>query len=235
MVHRINYTIFDKFPEIECHTIWEDNFPESDSVSDHPGQEQYWQILKAAGGSPGRVAFAEQVHGDVVLPAQQAGIQSGCDGLVSNRHNIYLLIRTADCAAVMIYEPKYRVIGNWHAGWRGIKSGIIGKGIELMKRQWDCRPGNIRVAVSPCIQDCCYRVGEEFRGYFPPQYLHRRKNALYFDLKKAVFDQLVSSGVPVKNIEMDNRCTYCNPEQLPSYRRNGTKNRLLNVIKIKEV
>jgi len=235
MVHEINYAVFDNFPEIECKTVWEDNFPESPAESGKEVREHFLRIQNKSGIAPDLMAAAEQVHENRVRLAPEPGIYPECDGLVSDCADLYLLIRTADCAAVMVYDPERKVIANWHAGWRGVKSEIIIEGINLLKQQLGCRPENLRVAVSPFIHACCYRVGAEFRRYFSGPYLHIREDGIYMDLKLAISDQLLSKGVLPEHLEVSDHCTYCSAHHLPSYRRTGTKNRLLNVIKIKEV
>ncbi len=235
MIHEIHYAIFRHFPEIECKTVWEEHTPEETAKDDEALQVHFLRVQNASGIVPNRVAAAEQVHGNRVKPAVAPGVYPECDGLVSECTNLYLQIRTADCAAVMVYDPKQKVIANWHAGWRGVRSDIIGKGLHLLRQKWGCLPEHLRVAVSPFIQECCYQVGEEFRRYFSRRYLTEHKDGIHLNLNLAITDQLLSAGVRAEHLEVSRRCTGCDAEHLPSFRRTGTGNRLLNVIKIKEV
>jgi len=94
---------------------------------------------------------------------------------------------------------------------------------------------NIEAAVSPMIRGCCYEVGQEFYHAFEDKYLESRHGKIFFHLDKVIKDQLLSAGIKSKHIDFSTECTRCSPLELPSYRRDKTQNRLLNVIEIKEL
>ncbi len=47
------------------------------------------------------------------------------DALITNKKNIVLGILTADCAPIIIYDPKLKIISAIHAGWKGAHKEII--------------------------------------------------------------------------------------------------------------
>ena len=49
------------------------------------------------------------------------------DALITNKKNIVLGILTADCAPIIIYDPKLKIISAIHAGWKGAYKEIIKK------------------------------------------------------------------------------------------------------------
>jgi len=134
----------------------------------------------------------------------------------------------------MMYDWRERIIANLHVGWRGAREKIIYHGLQVMIKEHNCKPANIMVAVSPFIQSCCYEVGREFKNIFDEKYLSEKEDNLYFDLNGNILDELLSMEININNIDLNGQCTFCDRIKFPSFRRNGTKNRLFNVIKIKE-
>jgi polyphenol oxidase len=61
-------------------------------------------------------------------------------------------------------------VGVFHAGWRGTVQRIVEKGVGEMFRCFGTRPRDIKAAIGPGIQGCCYEVGEEVRIKFESQF-----------------------------------------------------------------
>jgi copper oxidase (laccase) domain-containing protein len=101
----------------------------------------------------------------------------------------------------------------------------------MLYKTFDCKKNNIFVAISPFIQSCCYQVGEEFKNMFTHKYLVDRANSIYFDLKSAINNPLLDMGISPKQIEICDRCTMCDFEFLPSFRRTNTTNRMFSLIR----
>lgn len=180
-----------------------------------------------------RLAIASQVHGNDVKYINSPGVYEDIDGFYTDCPDIYLTIRTADCAAIFVSVPEIPAVGIAHAGWRGTKANIVGNLIFQMTERWSIDPALFRVAVSPYIKQCCYSVGEEFREYFEPRYLRRDDNRLFLDLEKVIVDQLITSNIKEENITVSQDCTSCTSLPLYSYRaQQKTSNRLLSIISI---
>ncbi len=47
------------------------------------------------------------------------------DAIVSKVKDIAIGILTADCASIFFYDPKNKIVGCSHAGWKGALNGII--------------------------------------------------------------------------------------------------------------
>ncbi|MBN2364680.1 MAG: laccase domain-containing protein [Calditrichaeota bacterium] len=232
MIERIGYRIFSQFPECCCVSRW---IPERDAPGEGKQGEEIFRVsemIEVMTESQPAV-LARQVQSSIVKNVISAGVADKCDGLVTSTGNLNLVIRTADCAAVMIYDPVLEIAVNLHVGWRGVYSAIIGKALDKLTTDYNSRPQDCIVAVSPAIGSCCYQVGPEFRNYFDAAFLTERNGMLYFDLKGMINTQLIAAGVPPDKIEISAHCTRCSSLQLPSYRRNFTRNRIWNIIKIK--
>ncbi len=112
-----------------------------------------------------------QIHSDIIhrvdsVPKQQL---TG-DGLTTATPGLVLAIQTADCIPVILVDTKHHAVGVFHAGWRGTVSRIVEKGVGEMFRHFGTRPRDLKAAIGPGIQTCCYEVGEEVRTKFQSQF-----------------------------------------------------------------
>jgi len=92
------------------------------------------------------------------------------DGLITATRGLLLAIQTADCLPVILVDAKRHVVGVFHAGWRGTVQRIVEKGIGEMHRCFGTNPRDLKAAIGPGIQGCCYEVGEEVRIKFESQF-----------------------------------------------------------------
>ncbi len=168
-----------------------------------------------------QMASGEQVHDNRIQIIDAPGHFSGTDGLISNQKNIVLVIKTADCAPVLFYDPEQRVIAAVHAGWRSIQQNILTNAVNLLVNQFKCRPDDILCAVGPSIQACCYEVKQDVANRFPEPVIIRRKDRLFLDLPALIRKQLLDMQIPEKNIDSSNLCSCCNKDKFYSYRRDG--------------
>jgi polyphenol oxidase len=104
------------------------------------------------------------------------------DGIITDTPGLLLAIKTADCVPVLVADVKLRVIGAFHAGWRGTVARIVQKGVGEMRRQLGSQPRDLRAAIGPSIRRCCYQVGPEVRAEFDSQFSYSP------DLFEEVFD-----------------------------------------------
>jgi len=181
----------------------------------------------------------EQVHGSAVYVASEddrgrgatnhEDAVPGIDALVTNKPNICLMVLTADCVPVLIYDPQNHAAAAVHAGRKGTILGITRKTVDAMRREFGCRSEDLVVGIGPSIGPCCYRVGpdavEEFR-----QALGSSDGLLDVDpsdgcallnLWKANEKQLVEAGVHPDRIEKAQTCTHCHTDLFYSARGSG--------------
>jgi YfiH family protein len=112
-----------------------------------------------------------QVHSDIIRCVDSIPDESLVgDGLISAMPGALLAIQTADCLPVMIVDMKRHAVGVFHAGWRGTVKRIVEKGVGEMVRCFGSRPKDMKAAIGPGIQGCCYEVGEEVRTKFESQF-----------------------------------------------------------------
>ena len=179
-----------------------------------------------------QLAIAKQVHGTDVKVIESPGVYPDCDGLVTDKIGLALGIQVADCAAVLLYEPKARVIAALHAGWRGAISGIINRGIDtILSLQGD--PSKLLAYISPCISLKYFEVGDEVANLFPDEFCDYTSFVKpHVDLKGYIRHQLREEGVVDENIQLSNSCTFEDKTYF-SYRRERDKaGRMLALIKM---
>jgi hypothetical protein len=145
-----------------------------------------------------------------------------CDGLLSNDKDIILSVTSADCLPIFLFDSTKKVIGILHCGWRSIDKGIIEKALEKMRNNFQSDLKDVLVGIGPGIQKCHFEVGgdflKNFEGY--DRFVSNKNGRKFFDLKGVAVEKLISTGIKKANIEIDQRCTYCD-QNLYSYRRDG--------------
>lgn len=126
-----------------------------------------------------------QVHSDIihVVDSSSVGTQLVGDGVITTTPDLLIGIQTADCLPVILVDPKRRVVGVFHAGWRGTFKRIVEKGVGEMRRRFDSRPRDLKASIGPGIHGCCYEVGEELREQFESQFGYAAK--LFREVEKS--------------------------------------------------
>jgi YfiH family protein len=164
------------------------------------------------------------------------------DGLITNLPGVLLGVGTADCVPVLVVDVARRVVGAFHAGWRGTVARIAEHGIAAMSAEFGSRAEDMVAAVGPSIGACCYTVGEEVRLDFGCQFsyateLFREEAAgIRLDLWEANRRQLIDAGVDPKRIWTVSDCTACSRETDRGLRyfshrgEKGVAGRMLNVV-----
>ena len=142
---------------------------------------------------------------------------------MTTRPGLAIGILTADCGPVLFADPKARVIGAAHAGWKGALTGILENTISKMESHGAHRD-NIIAVLGPMISQSNYEVGPDFpapflaksknnRDFFKPS---QNSTHYLFDLAGYIVHRLTQSGVQASN---SNHCTYSNESNFYSYRR----------------
>jgi len=187
------------------------------------------ELLALALGIPlNNFTVAKQIHdGNVKIVTEQEkgfGIFShdnaidATDAMVTNVQNICLMVLLADCVPILFLDPKKKVIGVAHAGWKGTLKLVAQNTINVMKEKFGCSTVDILVGIGPSIGPCHYEVGPEVISQVE-KIFHTKKGLIfnespdgkgYFNLWEANRKQILLSGVPANNIETAEICTYCN-------------------------
>lgn len=128
---------------------------------------------KSKRGSFWPLITVRQIHSDLIHCVDSVPEEHLVgDGLITAAPGLLIAIQTADCLPVIMADTKRHAVGVFHAGWRGTVKRIVEKGVGEMVRCFGSRPRDIRAAIGPGIQGCCYEVGEEVRTKFESQFAY---------------------------------------------------------------
>ncbi len=184
-----------------------------------------------------KTVYAPQIHSRIIRRIENKSFLSpvdSCDGFITDKNGISLLIRMADCVPILFYGDG--VVCAVHAGWRGTVSGI-GEEAILQFEKYGVKPENIIVAIGHCIHSCCFEVKEDFveavskeRGeLFALKHIKKTEKGIFADLVSMNEDILRASGV--SQIDKSEHCTACNPSLFHSHRKtNGIRGTMGAVI-----
>jgi hypothetical protein len=159
--------------------------------------------------------------------------QNEGDALVTDDLARRIGVRTADCVPILLLDAGKRAVAAVHAGWRGTVGGIVTRAIQKMHADFGTEARDVRVALGPCVRECCYQVGAEvateFSSIFPEWPPAAGKKNI--NLVEANCRLLIAAGVPAEQIFDSGLCTSCLPEFFFSYRREPQNpGRMLSVI-----
>ena len=88
---------------------------------------------------------------------EAGGARERCDALVTDRPDVVLLVRVADCVPVLLADPVAGVIGAAHAGRQGLVEGVVEGCVTRMR---ELGAAGIEAWVGPHICGSCYEVPE---------------------------------------------------------------------------
>ena len=184
------------------------------------------------------MVFLKQVHGDnIIMLSSRSGLNINSkhpfigDAVITDIKKMFLVIQTADCQSILMYDPVRQVVANVHSGWKGSVKNIAGRTIKKMNHFFGCRQSDLIACISPSLGKCC----AEFINYkkeIPQKYWKYKNSRNYFNFWSISTDQILAEGILQKNILLSNLCTKCNPDLFFSYRKEHIAGRFASVIGI---
>lgn len=149
------------------------------------------------------------------------GSVAGCDALVTSRSHVALIIRTADCVPLYMWDAVKRVVGLAHVGWRGMVKALPMRLAAFLKDHYHSRPDDLWWGIGPAIRACCYEVGQEFEPRFGQFVRTARGGRRTCDLAGVAIEQLRRCGMRMAQVLDAGVCTACHAERWFSVRREG--------------
>ena len=180
-------------------------------------------VSKKIGCKNKNLIILKQKHSDKFYIARKINKKRiSADGVITRSKNLALCILTADCAPLLIYDPKKKIIAAAHLGWKGaykkIAIKIFNKLLKLGSKKED-----LIVAIGPCISNKNYEVQKDFKRKFYNQskensaFFKLKKNKIYFSLNEYIFNQISNYGI--KNIDIIRKDTFNKKNKFFSARR----------------
>ena len=144
-------------------------------------------LAEAVTGNPSTpLAPLRQFHSNLIVIADREDAARErprkADGVISTIAGLLVGIQTADCIPVLVADRRQRIVGAFHAGWRGTVKRIVELGVGRMRLEFGSRPEDLVAAIGPGNSQCCYSVGEEVLAEFEAQFVYAR------ELFREVFD-----------------------------------------------
>jgi YfiH family protein len=235
----LRYYIFDLFPRSVLHGVitrrgglspapWE-SLNVGGTVGDDKShvRANRQRTFEAFGRDMASLFDVWQVHSaDVVCaekPRDPDADLTQADIILTDRPEITLYMRFADCVPLLFHDPVKQVIGLAHAGWMGTMKGVARATVEAMQSRYGCKPENILAAVGPSIGPDHYEVGadviaktRESFGAEAERLLDTSGGRTTLDLWTANYLQLQNAGV--ERIEVAGLCTVCHLDDWFSHR-----------------
>ena len=198
--------------------------------------EENIRILgRALGFDPERLVLTRQTHSDIVRVVRHTDHTSlchrdypECDALVTDDPGTVLMVFTADCTPVLLWDKITGAVGAAHAGWRGTAAKIAVKTLQAMTDHFGCDPKNVCAAIGPNIGQCHFETDADVPeailaayGEAAEPYIEKKGEKYFLDLKAINALGLREAGV--SSIELSDSCTACAPHRFWSHRVTGGK------------
>lgn len=138
--------------------------PFCNNMSRHVGDKEENIILNrknffgALGIDQSRLVHANQVHSANIKIVESPGLVPEMDGYITQTKNLFLIISTADCYPILIYDKTNEIVCALHAGWRGTQKKIAEKAISILVERFKSNPSELFVFIGPGISKKNFEV-----------------------------------------------------------------------------
>jgi YfiH family protein len=181
----------------------------------------------ALGCVPESIFDVWQVHSaDVVCARAPRPIDESyrqADIIFTDKPEVTLFMRFADCVPLLLHDPRLGVIGVAHAGWMGTLRDVAAASVNAMKKNYGSNPADIVVGIGPSIGPDHYEIGADVIlqvmqkfGDDSEQVLKSHRGKIHFNLWQA--NRMLLERAGVQQIEVSGICTACNTQDWFSHR-----------------
>lgn len=196
-------------------------------------------LANTIGYERNKLIHMRQIHSDTIVIVDENmsfDTPPECDALITDIPRIPLMVMSADCTPILIYDPHHHAIGAVHAGRAGALNQILPKTIQKMVERYKSDTNELRIILGPSIGGCCYEINQtiaqevEAKGY--TNALSYKEEKLFLDVNTILREQLKT--LPQENIEILDHCTSCQNDTYFSYRADHqTTGRIAGVIMLR--
>ncbi len=202
-------------------------------VGDNPqAVEQNRSALVREFELPAAPVWLEQTHGTKVVELEcvEKTLAIQADAAISRSFNSVCAVMTADCLPVLLCNEEGAAVAAVHAGWRGLIAGVIENTVSQLGST-----NKIMAWLGPAIGPSCFEVGEEVQQAFVNKKLVLRQGFQQVDSTHYLADLYALARMTllhcgVKRIYGGEHCTYNQPDQFYSYRREPVTGRMASLI-----
>lgn len=176
-----------------------------------------------------KVIEMNQVHSDAIVTIEKTDTRSrkisATDALLTRQTGVWLMVKTADCIPLVLYDPQANAIGVVHCGWRGAVKELAQKTVTAMGREFSSKPADLKVFIGSSIRSCCYTFGEAPMQEAIPtwqKYITIKPDGWHIDLVGHTTELLRNAGVKEANIIDIGECTFHNLTHFSYFRQKKT-------------
>lgn len=207
------------------------------SKDDQQNVKKNYQILVDSFNKQNKTNYSKdnlhvlsQIHSNKAVEVSgKTGEFIEADALVTKDPSVIIGVLTADCVPILLYDPKAKIIGAIHSGWKGAFTGVNENTVDLMV-QLGANSDDIIASIGAAIAQESYEVDNNFHEKFiadddaNSQYFidSKKQKHFMFDLKGYVKGKFKSKGVnEINDINVD---SYADESRFYSCRRAFHKN-----------
>lgn len=152
----------------------------------------------------------KQVHGDLLIESKESTPEDTlADAHWTSQKGLGLLIQTADCLPVFIYDLVTKRTCGIHAGWKGVVNRIVPKSLlELYTPS-----SQLEIFIGPAIkqssfeidQDVCLQLQESTKTPNNLWIYSEKTQKYYYDLKATLRLQIEETQIPfnLRSLDID--------------------------------
>jgi YfiH family protein len=186
----------------------------------------------------------EQVHGSRITIIDKTMVGKNMvpqtDALVTKLSGVFLMVKTADCFPVLLFDSVKNVIACVHVGWRGAIQKIFLETLLVMINNFSCDPKDILVAIGPGARKCCFVHNHFIQEKLPEwkKYISGKEKFKTLDLVQFIKDKFINYGIKTTNMEDSGICTIGDDEffsHFRSLRNKELEGRFATIIGIKNI
>lgn len=202
--------------------------------------ESYKLLCKVLDINYQTVVEPKQNHTDVIKclnKPESTDSLDNVDGLMTDKPEIALTTKNADCILFIFFDPVKKVIANVHSGWRGTFQKISEKAVQKMINNYDSKPEDILCFISPSIRKDHFEVEEDVKELCESIFGFTGKTENFIEIgdvvdgvQKYFIDTVLINkillkemGIKEKNIIDCGICSVCNGDRIESVRVDGDK------------
>lgn len=180
-------------------------------------------LANALGYDRQTLIHMRQIHSDKIVLIDESftfDTPPECDALITDKVDTPLMVMSADCTGILIYDPIQKVIAAVHAGRAGALEAILPKTVQKMEETFGSLAENLHIVLGPSIHGCCYEINEmiaketEEKGY--SEALRREQEKVFLDVNTILLKQL--NALKIEKVEVCDHCTSCRCNEYFSYR-----------------
>jgi polyphenol oxidase len=213
----------------------------STAVGDDPRHvnENLRRAATLLGVDSEQVLYQSQVHGQSARFCRRDGtpVPRGAlltlegDALGGDEPGRAYGVRSADCVPILIGDENSGAVMAIHAGWRGVVAGVVEAGVACLRENIGPR-GALLAAIGPHISTEAFEVSEDVASQLDAASPVRgsvvhptgsRSPKPHVSLRFIVTQKLLALGLIEARVDQVGGCTYLEPEQYFSFRRDGKR------------